>query len=141
MVFELILIGHGKVARRFVELLEDRRRLLGLSARIVGIATRHSYVVSGFSRTCSDTLDFLRDAIDTRRAAARDGRLIVVETTTLDVARGEPAVSYVRAALEGGAHVISTNKGPAACAYRALHRAAQRAGRRWLFEGAVMDGV
>jgi homoserine dehydrogenase len=44
-------------------------------------------------------------------------------------------------ALAGGAHVISTNKGPAACAYRALQRAAVKADRRWLFEGAVMDGV
>src|SRR5262249_43525657 len=61
--------------------------------------------------------------------------------TTLDVERGEPAVSHVRTALAGGAHVITTNKGPAAFAYRSLMRAADRAGRRFLFEGAVMDGV
>jgi homoserine dehydrogenase len=37
--------------------------------------------------------------------------------------------------------VITTNKGPVAFAYRSLVRAAERAGRRFLFEGAVMDGV
>ena len=104
-----------------------------------------SYVVSGFSRTVNrtvdDTLAFLRDALRKSRAAAHEQRLVVVETTTLDVNRGEPAVSYTRAALAANAHVITANKGPVACAYATLRRAAERADRRWLFEGAVMDGV
>ena len=75
------------------------------------------------------------------RAAARQRRLVVVETTTLDIERGEPATSHIRAALAGGAHVITANKGPVAFAYGALRRAAERADRRFLFEGAVMDGV
>jgi homoserine dehydrogenase len=87
------------------------------------------------------TLAFLRDAATKSRTAARTGRLVVVETTTLDIARGEPALSHVRTALSLGAHVVTANKGPVAFAYRALARAAQRAGRRFLFEGAVMDGV
>ena len=100
------------------------------------------YVVSGVSRTSDGaTMSFLRDALHTCRAAARERRLVVVETTTLDVHRGEPAVSYTRAALAASAHVITTNKGPVACAYATLRRAAERADRRWLFEGAVMDGV
>ena len=76
-----------------------------------------------------------------RAAAARQRRLVVVETTPLDIARGQPAIGHVRAALGGGAHVITANKGPVAFAYRSLARAAQRADRRFLFEGAVMDGI
>jgi homoserine dehydrogenase len=132
MTLDLILIGHGNVARRFIELLRERRRDLGISTRIVGVATR---------RTCPDVPAFLRAALKEHRVAARQRRLVVVETTTLDVTRGEPATSYTRTALAGGAHVITTNKGPVACAYRALQRAADKADRRWLFEGAVMDGV
>jgi homoserine dehydrogenase len=105
----------------------------------------HPYVVSGFSRTVNrnadNTLVFLRDALRKSGAAARERRLVVVETTTLDVNRGEPAASYIRTALAANAHVITANKGPVACAYAALRRAAERADRRWLFEGAVMDGV
>ena len=41
--------------------------------------------------------------------------------------RGEPAISHIRAALAGGAHVVTANKGPVAFAYRALARAARRA--------------
>jgi homoserine dehydrogenase len=66
---------------------------------------------------------------------------VIVETTTLDVDRGEPATTHVRTALAGGAHVVTANKGPAAFAYDRLQRMAERAGRRFLCEGAVMDGV
>jgi homoserine dehydrogenase len=161
-VFDLILIGYGHVARRFASLLDEQQdallRAYGLRARIVGIATRRhgqvyggAEVVSGFSRTVSrlegghyrkpTTLSFLRDALKRSAAAAKQRRLIVIETTPLDIARGEPAIGHVRTALAGGAHVITANKGPVAFAYSALARAAQRADRRFLFEGAVMDGV
>ena len=161
-MLDLILIGYGNVARRFASLLDEQRDTLlrdhGFRARIVGIATRRhgqAYggpeVVSGFSRTMGPpegghyrkqtTLSFLRDALKRSAAAARQRRLVVIETTTLDIASGEPAIGHVRAALAGGAHVITANKGPVAFAYGALRRAAQRADRRFLFEGAVMDGV
>jgi homoserine dehydrogenase len=87
------------------------------------------------------TLAFLRDALKRSSVAARQRRVVVIETTTLDIVRGEPATSHIRAALAGGAHVITANKGPVAFAYRTLARAADRADRLFLFEGAVMDGV
>ena len=65
----------------------------------------------------------------------------MVETTVLDVVSGEPATSHVRAALAAGAHVVTANKGPAAFAYHELAAQADRAGRAFLFESAVMDGV
>ena len=40
-----------------------------------------------------------------------------------------------------GAHVVTANKGPAAFAYHELAAQADRAGRAFLFESAVMDGV
>jgi len=153
MTVDLILIGFGNVGRRFVGLLDEQRTMLarryGISTRIVGIATRHGQVFSARGvdvakvrlDTSADTLTFLQDALSKSRVAARERRLVVVETTTLDVKRGEPAVRYIRAALSAKAHVITANKGPVACAYAALRRAAERADRRWLFEGVVMDGV
>jgi homoserine dehydrogenase len=65
----------------------------------------------------------------------------MVETTTLDVQSGEPAIAHVRAAFAAGAHVITANKGPAAFAYRTLAQEAADAGVSFLFEGAVMDGI
>jgi homoserine dehydrogenase len=66
---------------------------------------------------------------------------VMVETTTLNVQSGEPAISHIRAAFAAGAHVITANKGPVACAYRALAAEAETAGLSFLFEGAVMDGI
>ena len=63
------------------------------------------------------------------------------ETTSLNAATGEPAISHLRAALEMGAHAISANKGPVAFAYKKLSSLAEKQGRRFLFESAVMDGV
>jgi homoserine dehydrogenase len=148
-VFDLVLVGYGNVAKRFVALLDERadilRREYGLRTSVIGAVTRRDgprYLVEAFGRTrATSALSFIREACRRDRSAARDGRLVVVETTTLDVERGEPAISHVRAALAGGAHVITANKGPVAFAYRKLARAAERAGRRFLFEGAVMDGV
>ena len=66
---------------------------------------------------------------------------VLIETTPLDVRSGEPAISHVRAAIAGGIHVITANKGPAAFAAHALQAEADAAGVSFLFEGAVMDGI
>ena len=144
--FLLLLVGHGNVARRFTSLLDEQKTALardyGVRARIVGVATRrHGYTLGRRRVTPASTLQFIRDATKVHAAAARQKRLVVVETTTLDIDRGEPAIGHIRTALAGGAHVITANKGPVAFAYRSLARAAARAQRRFLFEGAVMDGV
>jgi homoserine dehydrogenase len=66
---------------------------------------------------------------------------VVLETTTLDIRSGEPAISHVRAGFAAGAHVITANKGPVAFAYGALRDEAAAAGVSFRFEGAVMDGL
>jgi homoserine dehydrogenase len=137
--FELILIGYGNVAKQFVALLD---RQSAVQARIVGIATRrHGCTLDGRRVTPPSTLSFIRRAVKAHGTAARQRRLVLVETTTLSIEAGEPAITHVRAGLAGGAHVITANKGPVAFAYRQLARAAERADRRFLFEGAVMDGI
>jgi homoserine dehydrogenase len=159
--FDLVLVGFGNVARRFVDLLHEQRAALardfGVSANIVAIATRHGRIASprgvdarSFERARTDTAAgtgdtrrFLRDLLAREAFArrARAGRLVLVETTTLDIRDGRPAIDHVRAALAAGAHVVTANKGPAAFAYASLSAMARRAGRRFLFEGAVMDGI
>ena len=74
-------------------------------------------------------------------AAGSTRALVVVETTVLDIAAGQPAIDHVRAGLRAGAHVITANKGPVAFAHAELAALAKSAGRAFLFEGAVMDGI
>ena len=158
MTVALLLVGFGNVARRFVQLLEESRAsldALGVRPVIVGIATkRHgcAYEVAGLdavgaARVIAEggaigpaarpsTLEWVAQ-LRSQRAETR----VLVETTTLDIRSGEPAISHVRAGFAAGAHVITANKGPAAFAYRALAREADTAGVSFLFEGAVMDGI
>jgi homoserine dehydrogenase len=160
----LVLIGFGNVARRFIRLLGETADRLDFSWQVVGIATRrHGSVVdqSGVDirRALSTVeagesldrlgpasrersgIDVIRQVTDLCADDAAEGRLVCIETTVLDIDRGEPAVSHVRAALEGQAHVVTANKGPAAFAYHELDALAESVDRAWLFEGAVMDGV
>lgn len=160
----LLLVGFGRVARRLVTLLDDTAVRLDFTWRIGGIATRHHGSVlhrhgvdpARAAALVADDLSLDRldadprerdgarligDALDLFAMEAASGRLVVVETTGLDIERGEPAVSHVRLALEGGAHVVTANKGPVAFAYRALDALAESVDRVFLFEGTVLDGV
>ncbi len=160
----LLLIGFGHVGRRFVHLLDELRPMLtqaGITPVVVAIATkRHGTVVQP-----ADALDAGLDASRLANQSARGDALgdasevipvtrliarlmaqhaeahVLVETTTLAIESGEPAITHAREALRAGAHVVSANKGPVAHAYRSLADEAARAGRRFLFEGAVMDGI
>jgi homoserine dehydrogenase len=66
---------------------------------------------------------------------------VLVEITPQDPERGEPATTHVREALRRGLHVVTANKGPVAFALRRLRALAQRQGRLFLYESAVMDGT
>jgi homoserine dehydrogenase len=63
------------------------------------------------------------------------------EVSSLNASTGEPAIGYLRAALESGAHAITANKGPVLYAWRELTALAAARKRRFLHESAMMDGV
>jgi len=165
---DLVLVGLGHVGRRFARLIEERRDWLSLDydleCRVVGVATkRHGSlfrqsgidaaalaeaIESGHpmvdsSAASESSAVGAADAFDViRRLAQGDAPLkVVIETTTLDIAAGQPAIDHVRAALQTGCHVVTANKGPAAFAYEELDALAVDRDRSFLFEGAVMDGV
>ena len=158
MKIDILLVGFGNVARRFVTLLDESRdalTALDIEPAIVGIVTRRHggvYEAAGLDAvraarmlaeggavgpaSSPSTLEWIA-RLRSQHAETR----AMVETTTLDIRSGEPAISHVRAAFAAGAHVVTANKGPAAFAYGALAREADAAGVSFLFEGAVMDGI
>ncbi|MEX2045547.1 MAG: homoserine dehydrogenase [Chloroflexota bacterium] len=64
---------------------------------------------------------------------------VLVEMTPLDPIAGEPALTYIREALEAGMHVVTANKGPIARAYRELDTLATKQGRLLRFEATLAD--
>ena len=161
----LALVGFGHVGRRFVRLLDELADRLEFQWRLVAIATRrHGHIIDpdgidarraiaaaqsghalgrapGAPARDGAGLQVIDEVARTLAADARQGALVVIETTVLDIERGEPATSHARAALEGRAHFVTANKGPAAFAYDELETLAASVDRLFLFEGAVMDGI
>jgi homoserine dehydrogenase len=152
---DIALVGFGNVAQRFLGLLEESRDRLAcedaLECRIVGAATRRKGAVydpqgldaARLKEAWPSVLPSRGGAyqiIDSLRRSDAELR-VVVETTTLDIEAGQPAIDHVRAAISAGCHVVTANKGPVAFAYAALRDEAKAAGVQFLFEGAVMDGV
>lgn len=125
---------------------EELRSRYEVGCRITGIASRRlGWLVAkdGFDPEKLLAADFsqaeqVADISEWLRWGRADA---VFETTSLNAASGQPAIAYMRAALEAGAHAISANKGPVVHAYRELTALAVAMHRRFLFESAVMDGV
>ncbi len=81
---------------------------------------------------------FTGDGVTFARESAAD---VLVELTSLNPLRGQPATDHIRVALESGKSVVTANKGPIAHAYRELRDFAAVQGRRLRFESTVMDGT
>lgn len=154
---KLLLIGFGTVGQGLAELLIDKRQILhnryGLDIQVVGIGDmlkgslydprgidlRQALESARAGRKISDLPGaFEGDAVTLIRAADAD---MMVEATYTDIKTGEPATSHIRAALEKGMHVTTTNKGPLALHYRELATLAAKKGVRFLYEGTVMSGT
>lgn len=153
----ILFVGFGVVGQGLAELLVQRREQLaaeyGLDWRAVGIADAQKgscYLPGGVDlgvaldaasrgvslATLPGGCD--RDALGMIREAAAD---VVCEATWTDIATAEPATSHVRAALQRGMHVVTTNKGPLALHYHELAELAAAKGVHFLFEGTVMAGT
>jgi homoserine dehydrogenase len=154
----IALVGFGNVGRRFAEQLRGpyahALRAAGVRIRVTGIATaRHGLAIDADGielgralRLCAcggslGSLHRSRAVGDVREFIARVPADVLVEVTTLDPRRGQPATRHVRQALARGLHVVTVNKGPVAFALRSLRALAERRGRLFLHEGAVMDGT
>ena len=128
---DLAVIGFGSVGRRFATLLDELGDRLArdwdLSCRIIGTATKRG------GPPALDLIERLRQSDAPMR--------VMVETTTLNIANGQPAIDHVHAAFAAGCHVVTANKGPVAFAYADLAAAAAAARVSFRFEGAVMDGI
>ena len=154
----LVFIGFGVVGQGLAELLLERREQLageyGLTWEVAGIAdTNKGSCLSGGGIDLEDALaavargDSLSslpeigtrmDALTMIREAEAD---VVLEATYTDIATGEPATTHLRAALDAGRHVVTTNKGPLALHYHELAALARERGLHFLFEGTVMSGT
>lgn len=154
--YDLALIGFGGVNRALAEIIAERgdelAAELGFSLRVVAITDLRLGslmqadgidlpaalgMTSGTFADWDGGYGSLHNDFVIRNTTAD----IVVEATFTNPLDGEPAISHVRAALESGKHVTTTNKGPVALAGTELQGIATANGVRFEYEGAVMSGT
>jgi homoserine dehydrogenase len=155
--FKLALLGFGNVGQALIELLLEKRADLeinpGISFKVVGIASgshgraidprglpmqeilkayRKGEALSGFSSLEVNTSE---------EFAHKCGADVLFESTPVNYQTGQPALEYIKIALENGLHAITANKGPVVHGYRDLTKIARQNRVSFLFESSVMDGA
>jgi homoserine dehydrogenase len=152
--YNLCLLGFGNVNRALAQLLERKKPELrahyGIEYRITGVASRRKGWLTrlkGLSpmalqdSQADSTLTLGPTVLGIQEWLNASEPHVVFEATSLNVETGQPAIDYLRAALDYGAHAITANKGPVVHGYAALRALAAERGRKFYFESAVMDGA
>jgi len=153
----LLFIGFGTVGQGLAELMIEKKSELskkyGLETRVVGISDLLKgslYNPDGIDlqKACDlaradKKLSEMPDAFDGDALAliAKAEADMMVEMTYTDIKTGEPATAHIRAALEKGMHVTTTNKGPVALFFRDLDKLARDKNVKFLYEGSVISGT
>ncbi|MBI3362035.1 MAG: homoserine dehydrogenase, partial [Chloroflexi bacterium] len=156
--YSLALIGFGNVGRALTRLLTRKsaelRDRYGIEWRVTGIAARRrgiainadgldvekaaKAVASGGGLSEFHTGAALADIPTFIRTCGAD---VLFEVSSLNPQNGEPALSYIRAALKAGMHVVTANKGPLVHGYHELRELAAARGRKFRFEATVIGGA
>src|SRR5579883_2040495 len=148
--YNLCLLGFGNVGHALVRHLQHKKQELyeryALTWRLTGVATRRVGWIA--EPNGLDAAALLADRFPPALPATtidewldRAQADVLFELTSTDARSGQPAIGYIRAALEHGMHVITANKGAVVYGYEELHALAQANGKRFLFEATVMGGA
>jgi len=158
MTYKLAFLGFGTVGQGLAEILVDKKEMLrqkyDFQCSVVAISDIHkgaAYYQRGLDLV--KVLSLVRETgridgypgattgWDSFQTIGQSGADIVVEVTFTDIKTGEPAISHVRTAVEGGKHVVTSNKGPVALAGRELSELAVSKGVQFRYEGTVLSGT
>ena len=155
--YRLVLIGFGSAGQGLAQILRYHsdwlERRYGVVLQIVGVCTARrgcAYDEQGIDPAALlDAIEregSLRGLAGQRDWAPSDMIAqaqadVLIELSPTDLTTGEPATSYIGAALARGLHVVTANKGPIALHFAELRRLAAEANLYLGFEGTVMSGT
>jgi homoserine dehydrogenase len=141
---KVALIGLGSVGRGVAEMIA--RKDLGLT--ITGIADSKSGHMDPAGIDISRILaNKKKDGFCGNRDLTA-GEIIkkadydaLIEVTPTNALSGEPAIGYIRTALNRKKHVVTSNKGPIALAYKELRALARKNGVELRYEATVAGAI
>ena len=156
--YRLCMVGFGNVGKAFARLLIKKEQELasryGISVTVTGIITgTHGQAIdpegldleAALHIADSDqnlsVLSEFEAPNETHAFISACPADFMIETTPVNPQSGQPALGYLKTALQKGMHVISANKGPVVHGYQELIALAKKKGLGYMFESAVMDGA
>jgi len=156
--YRIGIIGFGVVGQGIGRLLHEKRALLaqkyGFDPQVIAISDPvKGQVYNPEGIDLGKALEAAREGIrleetrigepgwDSLRVITESEAEIILEITPTNLETGQPGLDHIRAALQAGKHVATTNKGPIALAYQELKALAEEMGVQLRFEGTVLSGT
>lgn len=158
MHFKLAFIGYGTVGQGLTEILLEKKEILekkyNFTTTIVAISDfKKGSVYDEKGLDIEKILQLVKNGkkIDDYPGGIKGYNSLktikdtcadtIVEVTYTDVKTGEPAITHIKAALEAGKNVVSTNKGPVVKQVLDLLKLAKENNVYYSFEGVVLAGT
>lgn len=155
MKHKIALIGFGTVGQGIAEILLEKKTFLKSKYKFEFDIVAVSDFAYGnvYNPKGLDVVKMLKEAkakkkftkdvskLDTVKLIKECNATVVCELTYTDLKTGGPAVNHVKAALQSGKHVVTSNKGPAALKYQEFSKLAAKNKVKFLIEGTVVAGT
>ncbi len=143
--YRLAFLGFGNVGRALARLLvaksQELRERYGIEWEITGVATRRmGWRANGEALDVANT-DQIPNQNGLNPWLAKAQPDVLFETTSLNPETGQPAIDYLKASLQAGAHTITANKAPIVYAYDELKAIAEANNKHFFFEATVLDSA
>jgi homoserine dehydrogenase len=155
MKHKIALLGFGTVGQGISEILLNKKNYLkekyGFEFDIVAVG---DFVYGNCYNPNGLDIPFMIEEAKAKKKFSKDvskldnialikesNATVLCELTYTDLKTGGPAVDHVRAALESGKHVVTSNKGPAALKYAEFKKLADSKGVKFFIEGTVCAGT
>jgi len=158
MIYHLAFIGFGIVGQGLAKILVDKKPLLeekyDFEFNVVAVSDiRKGSVFNEDGLNLEKLLQLAqktgtikdyeggRKDLSSTEIIEKSNADIILEVTWTNLETGEPGLTHIKKALAAGKHVVTTNKGPIALAYRELMQIAKAHNVFLRFEGTVLSGT
>jgi len=158
MNVNIAFVGYGTVAQGFTEIILEKGSQLkeqhDLSIQVVavsdikkgsiydekGLNMKKVLSLAKNNKPLEDYPEGIK-GMNSLETITKTNADTIIEVTYTDVKTGEPALTHIKAALNAGKHVLSTNKGPAVKQAALLLETARKNNVYYGFEGTVLSGT
>ncbi|WFN35202.1 homoserine dehydrogenase [Methanogenium sp. S4BF] len=140
----IAIIGFGSVGRGVAEVIAAKNTGLIVTA----VADSRSGAIDASGLDIAAVLSNKKETgmcgtpdITVSDILSSDAYDVLVEVSPTNAETGEPALGYIREALAGGKHVVTSNKGPVALRFEELHTLAAEHNATLRYEATVCGAI